>query len=139
MADTKLELLRRVPLFSGLDRSGLGQVAKLADEVEVAPGAVLTREGETGHEFFVVVDGRVRVEQGGQLVNTLAAGDFLGEISLVDGGPRSATATSEGPARLLVIGHREFHSLMAGFPRIQLQILQALAERVRRVERNPVH
>ena len=139
MADTKLDLLRRVPLFSGLDRSGLEQVAKLADEVEVAAGAVLTREGETGHEFFVVVDGRVRVEQGGQLVNTLGAGDFLGEISLVDGGPRSATATSEGGARLLVVGHREFHSLLAEFPKIQLQILQALAERVRRVERNPAH
>ena len=129
--DGKLDLLRRVPIFASLKAHDLGLVGRLADEIDVPAGRALTREGETGHEFFVIVDGRVRVEREGKLLNTLGPGDFLGEIALVDGRPRTATAITEGPARLLVMAHREFASLLAEYPSIQIEVLQALAQRVR--------
>jgi len=132
--DQKLELLRRVPLFARLDTKGLQEVGRLADEIDVRPGTELCREGRSGGEFFVIIDGSVAIERQGARVNTLGPGDFLGEIALVDGGPRTATATAESPARLLVVGHREFHTLLEDFPSVRLAVLEALAERVRRLD-----
>lgn len=132
--DQKLELLRRVPLFAGLDRHGLEEVGRLADEVDVRAGRELTRQGEAAEEFFVVVSGSVRVERDGRTIRNLGDGDFFGEIGLVDGGPRTATVTAESDCRLLVVAHREFHALLDRFPAIQVAVLQALAERVRRTE-----
>jgi len=132
--DQKLELLRRVPLFSRLNQKGLETIGQLADEVDVAAGTELCREGRSGDAFYVVIDGTVRIERGGVRVNSLGSGDFLGEIALVDGGPRTATAVTESPTRLLVVGHREFHTLLEDFPGVRLAILEALAERVRRLE-----
>jgi CRP/FNR family cyclic AMP-dependent transcriptional regulator len=134
MADEKLEQLRRVPLFAGLGRRELEELGTLADEVDVDSGRVLTRQGETGHEFFVVLDGGVQVDVDGEQVASLGKGDFLGEIALIDGKPRTATTRAVGPTRLLVIGHREFHQLMDDFPTVKTCVLQALAERVRRIE-----
>ena len=85
------------------------------------------REGTTGNEFFVIIDGSVRIERGGSTLASLGAGDFLGEIALVDDGPRTATATTESPARLLVVGHREFHLAHGAIPDDRDQRLQALA------------
>jgi CRP/FNR family transcriptional regulator, cyclic AMP receptor protein len=132
--DEKLELLRRVPLFAGLGGREIEEVGQLVDEVDVPEGTVLTTEGRTGNEFFVIVAGAVRVEREGVRVATLRDGDFLGEISLLDGRPRSATVTAESPSRLLVLSHREFDSLLDRFPTIQRAVLAALADRVRRVE-----
>ena len=133
-ADQKLELLKGVPLLSGLGRREIEEIGRLAEEIDVPAGQVLMREGGSGNEFFVIVDGSVRIERGGATVRTLGSGDFLGEIALVDGGPRTATATTESPAKLLVVGHREFHSLMEQFPSIQVSVLQALASRVRSLD-----
>lgn len=134
MADEKVEQLRRVPLFEGLGKRELEELGTLADEVDVADGRVLTREGETGHEFFIVLEGSVQVDVKGTVVAALGKGDFLGEIALVDGKPRSATTRAVGPTRLLVVGHREFHRLMDDFPSVKTCVLQALADRVRRNE-----
>ncbi len=139
MADPKTDLLGRVPLFAGLDRRGLQEIGRLAEEVDLPAGTVLMREGQVGHEFFLIVDGNVRVERGGRLIHVSGPGDFLGEIALVDGGPRSATATAEGPVRALVLGQREFHSVLERHPQIQLQVLKALAKRVRRAEPDIPH
>lgn len=132
--DQKLELLGRVPLFAGLGAREIEEIGRLADEVDVPAGRVLVRQGATAGEFFVIASGNVRIDRDGQTVRTLGEGDFFGEIALVDGGLRTATATSEGPSRLLVLAHREFHSLLDRFPSIQLAVLQALAQRVRRAE-----
>ena len=137
--DQKLELLKRVPLLSGLGKRDIEEVGRLADEVDLPAGHVLMREGATGNEFFVIIEGSVRIERGGATLASLGAGDFLGEIALVDDGPRTATATTESPARLLVVGHREFHSLMAQFPTIQTSVLQALAQRVRLLDPETAH
>jgi CRP-like cAMP-binding protein len=131
-AGDKLDHLRAVPLFAGLGKRELAELGTLADEIEVADGRALTREGASGHEFFVVLDGHVSVEIGGRTVAQLGPGDFLGEIALIDGKPRSATTRAVGDTRLLVVGHREFHQLMADFPTVQTAVLQALTERVRR-------
>jgi CRP/FNR family transcriptional regulator, cyclic AMP receptor protein len=129
--DQKLELLRRVPLFAGLGRRDLAEVGRLADQIDLPAGRVLTREGRSADEFFLIVDGSVRIERGGRTVNRLGSGDFLGEIALIDGGPRTATTTVEEGGRFLVVGHREFHSLLEQFPKIQLAVLEAMAHRVR--------
>ncbi|HEY7737118.1 MAG TPA: cyclic nucleotide-binding domain-containing protein [Candidatus Limnocylindrales bacterium] len=132
--DEKQRVLSRVPLFARCGGRSLEAIGRLADEVDVKDGTELTREGSSGGEFFVIVDGKVRLERGGKEIAVLGPGDFLGEISLIDGGPRTATATADGPARLLVVAHREFHTLMADYPDIRLEILEALAQRVRSLE-----
>ena len=105
--------------------------------VDVADGRVLPRQGESGAEFFVVLDGAVQVDINGSVISTLGKGDFLGEIALVDGKPRTATTRAVGATRLLVIGHQQFHQLMDDFPTVKTCVLEALAERVRRNE--PIH
>lgn len=129
--DLKLDLIGRVPLFSGCTAGDIEWIGALADEVDFAAGRVIFREGATAHEFVIVVDGGLRVERNGSVINHLGPGDFAGEIALVDGGPRTATVIADVPSRLLVIGHREFHSLLEKRPSIELQVLQALARRVR--------
>lgn len=133
--DEKLDLLATVPLFARLGRKELGRLGQLADEVEVGLDRVLTEQGETGHEFFIVLDGRLMVLEGRTPIATLGPGDFFGEIALLDGRPRTATVRSEGITRLLVVGHREFHALMDEFPSVRTAVLEAVADRLRNAER----
>lgn len=129
--DEKLEKLRQVPLFARLGNRETERLSMLADELEVSDGQVLTRQGASGGEFFIVLDGQVAIEKDEQRISTMNPGDFLGEIALIDGKPRTATARADGPARLLVLGHTPFHQLMDEFPSVRLAVLEALAERVR--------
>ncbi|HEY3165266.1 MAG TPA: cyclic nucleotide-binding domain-containing protein [Candidatus Limnocylindrales bacterium] len=129
--DQKLELLKRVPLLEGLGRKEIEEVGRLVEEIDVPAGQALMREGETGREFYVLVDGTVAIDRGGARIRTLEAGDFFGEIALLAEGPRTATATTESPATVLVLGHREFHSLMDQFPAIRTCVLEAVARRIR--------
>ncbi len=131
VTDEKLEHLKRVPLFSRLGRHELERLGQLADEIEVGLDQHLTEKGETGHEFFVVLDGHLIVLDGTTPISTLGPGDFFGEIALIESVPRTATVRAEGISRLLVIGHREFHALMDEFPSVRGAVLDALAERVR--------
>jgi CRP/FNR family transcriptional regulator, cyclic AMP receptor protein len=130
----KVELLRRVPLLAGLSTKDLEEVQRLTDEVDVPAGRELTTQGRAGEEFFLIVSGRVGVVRNGVRVRTMGDGEFLGEIALVDGRVRSATVTTETPTRVIVLGHREFSTLLERFPAIQAAVLRALAERVRRTE-----
>ena len=137
--DQKLELLKRTPLLEGLGRKELEAVGMLVDEIDVPAGRVLMREGDVGREFFVLVDGSVGIDRDGTRVHTMKSGDFFGEIALLAEGPRTATATTDGPATLLVLGHREFHSLMDQFPAIRTCVLEALAKRIRNLEPEAAH
>jgi CRP/FNR family transcriptional regulator, cyclic AMP receptor protein len=132
--DEKLKLLKGVPLFSRLGGHALEEVGRLAEEIDLPAGRELMRQGSPGSEFFVIVTGTVRIDQDGSTIRTLGPGDFLGEIALIDGGPRTATATAESAVRVLVLGRREFNTLIADFPEIRLAVLEALAHRVRRHE-----
>jgi CRP/FNR family transcriptional regulator, cyclic AMP receptor protein len=137
--DEKLDLLHRIPLFSGFDRHRLERLGQLADEVDVPAGKVLMRQGDTGSDMMVLVTGSVAVDRDGNRLNTLGAGDFFGEIALVDNGPRTATVTAEEPSRLLVIAHRDFHAMMDEFPEVADQVMNALANRVRHLEPDAPH
>ena len=132
--DEKLDHLRTVPLFSRMGKRELERLGQLADEVEVGLDQVLAEQGHVGHEFFIVLDGRVRVLDGKRPIAELGRGDFFGEIALLDGVPRTATVRADGITRLLVVGHREFHALMDEFPTVRSAVLEAVAERLRRVE-----
>ncbi|OGO58714.1 MAG: hypothetical protein A2Z32_13505 [Chloroflexi bacterium RBG_16_69_14] len=137
--DEKLDLLERVPLFSGVSREGLEELGAIADEIDVPAGKVLTHEGHHEGYFFVVVSGTVRIERGGRMINTIGAGDFLGEIALLDGGPRTATATTETPCRLLSMTHQMFHELLDTSPPIRTAVLEAVGQRLRAMdEESPI-
>jgi CRP-like cAMP-binding protein len=128
--NAKVDLIRHVPLFGQLSKSEISEVAKIADEVDVKEGRVLTREGDRGNEFFVLLSGGAEVKQGGRRVNLLGPGDFFGEIALVSRSPRTATVTTTAPSDLLVITGTNFRALLDHSPRIQLRVLEALADRL---------
>ena len=129
-APEKTEVLKRVPLFGGLSKRALSEVAKIADEIDLADGKVLIREDEPGRQFFVLLDGKAEVRRKGRKVNTLQDGDFFGEIALVSDRPTTATVTVTQPSRLLVVTASGFRRLLRESPDVQLKVLRALADRV---------
>jgi CRP/FNR family transcriptional regulator, cyclic AMP receptor protein len=132
--DPKLALLKRVPLFTECRDEPLELIRRLADEVDVPDGYTLMRQGDIGQEFFLIVDGRVRIERDGKTLATLGPGDYLGEIALISEDRRTASAITEGPAKLLVITHQGFNSLMDASSSIRSAILRGLAGRLQRLE-----
>jgi CRP/FNR family transcriptional regulator, cyclic AMP receptor protein len=137
--DDRLELLERVPLFAGVDREGLEEIAGIVEEVDVPAGRVLTHEGRHEGYFFIVVSGTVRVERGERTINTLGPGDFLGEIALFDGGPRTATSTAESPCRLLSLTNDRFAQLLDASPPIRSAILEAVGRRLRSLDSESIN
>jgi CRP-like cAMP-binding protein len=126
----KIDLIKKVPLFSKLSSAAVREVAGVADEIDLPAGKALTRQGERGREFFVLLEGSADVQKNGKRVATLGTGDFLGEIALVTKLPRTATVTTTSPVRALVITDRDFASLLKRSPQIGQRILEALAERL---------
>ena len=135
--DDKVAALRGVPLFADLDERGLQAVAILARELATKAGDVLTLEGEPGDAFYVILDGTIRVEHGDRTVRSMTAGGFLGEIALVEGGARTATATCISDCRLLEIRRHEFERLMETMPEVRSRITSAIARRARDERANP--
>jgi CRP/FNR family transcriptional regulator, cyclic AMP receptor protein len=128
--DTKVQALKAAPLFEDLSRKELVQLERVCEDLEVEPGKVLCKEGQTGHEFFVIVDGKVQVTRKGRRVATLGSGDFVGEIALVTEVPRTATVTAETPVRLFVLARREFHAMLDQNPKVERKVLRALGRRL---------
>jgi CRP-like cAMP-binding protein len=129
--DTKVDVLSRAPLFRELSRSELGELAKASEDLEVAEGKVLTREGDLGREFFVIVEGDVSVTKGGTEIRRLGPGDFFGEIALVYESPRrTATVTAASPLRFFVLTRQSFRSLLEKQPEIEEKVMAALEERL---------
>jgi CRP/FNR family cyclic AMP-dependent transcriptional regulator len=129
--DSKLDLLRRVPLFASLDAESLEAIGAITEERDVPAGATLTTEGRHEGYFFIIVTGQVRIERNGRAINTLRDGDFLGEIALLDGGPRTATAIAESPCRLLVMTHQRFSQLLDTAPEVSTAVLEEVGRRLR--------
>ena len=127
--DVKIELLRKVPLFSRCSKASLEEIGAIADEIDLPDGRELTREGERGREFFVLVQGEVDVTKEGNHVRTLSDGDFFGEIALISDEARTATVTAKGPIRVLVITDRAFKTLVERSPGIDAEVREAVAER----------
>lgn len=129
--DTKVDALAKAPLFAALSRQELGELAKATEDLEVDEGKVLTREGDLGREFFVIVDGDVSVTQDGKEIRRLGAGDFFGEIALIyDNARRTATVTADSPLRFFVLTRQSFRSLLEHQPEIEEKVMAALEERL---------
>ena len=129
--DPKVDLIRSIPLFAKLKRDELERVAQLADEVDVPAGHVLMRQGANGAEAFIIASGTAEVERDGKQLGSYGPGSLIGEIALLSEGPRTATVTTTEPSRLLVLAHREFHSLMQSNAAVQKCVLDDMARRLR--------
>jgi CRP/FNR family cyclic AMP-dependent transcriptional regulator len=129
--DSKVKALARAPLFEGLSRSELEELAKVTEDLDDEAGRVLCREGESAREFFVIIDGDVGVTKGGEEIRTLSSGDFFGEIGLLEDVPRTATVTARTPIRYFVLTRQSFRSLLDRQPEIERKVMRAFADRVR--------
>ena len=129
-ADTRVELLRRLPLFELCSKRDLRRIAALAVERDVEAGTELIREGEPAGEFYVVVEGEVDVRRRGRRVDRLSAGSFVGEIALLSRSPRTATVIAATPLRVLTISGRDFVALLDAMPELWLKVARTLADRV---------
>ena len=130
----KHQLLAHVRLFRSCRAEELDRLAAGATELDVPPGEVLCREGEAGHEFFVVVEGRATVTMAGREIATLGPGGFFGEMALIDGGPRIATVTAVSPMKLLVLHRREFRHLLGRRPMVASEVVSVVGERMRSIQ-----
>jgi CRP/FNR family transcriptional regulator, cyclic AMP receptor protein len=128
--NAKIELLKRVPLFERCSKSELGEIAMLADELDLPTARDITKQGASGKEFIILLEGEAEVVRGLRVVNELGPGDFVGEISLVSGKPRTATVRTRGPARVLVVGASGFRALMRDVPSIKDKVLAAVTARL---------
>ena len=126
--------LADVPLFANVPRRHLRSIVRLAEEVRVRAGAPVVFRSETGREFFVILEGIVMVRPEGGRQHRLSAGDFFGEMAVIDGGPRSAAVIAETDVVLMMLGRRQFLRLLQQEPTVALAIITELAGRVRRLE-----
>jgi CRP/FNR family transcriptional regulator, cyclic AMP receptor protein len=134
-----LEHFERIPLFSGVSKKGLRMIAAAADEITVAQGRDLVREGEHGRHLYVIVDGSAQVIRGGRKVATLGPGDFFGELALISGAPRTATVTTETDTTVMVLDPRRFDVVMDEEPRVAKAVMATMADRLRVIERSITH
>jgi CRP/FNR family transcriptional regulator, cyclic AMP receptor protein len=132
--DAKIDRLSQVPMFSACSRKDLGLIARYADELSVASGEVIVKEGDAGREFFVLVDGKASVTRNGREIAVLGPGNYFGELSLLDGQKRDATVTTASPADLLVVGTREFSALLEDVPQITRKLLAGMARRLHELD-----
>jgi len=137
--DEKIDLLRTVPLFHGLRDRDLKRISALTDIVDLPADRRIMSQGDRGAEMFVLVSGTARVERAGALLSDVGPGDVLGEIALLDGGPRTATVTLTEDSRLLVLARREFQTLLDEFPDVRLHIFETVARRLRALDHGAIH
>ena len=129
-AKTSDEVLAGVPLFAGLSKKDLRAVGRLASRVSIPAGSTLVHQGEAGREFLVVLDGTVEVHIDGDVVATCGAGQFFGEIALLEHGARTATVVATTDVVVDVINKSEFATLLADHPQIGDALRAAMAERL---------
>ena len=129
--DAFIDHLQQVPLFAACSRKDLQLVARRAEDVRVSAGKTLVSEGETGHEFFVILDGTAKVSRQGRKIATIGSGGAFGELALLEKAPRNATVTAETDMELVVLGQREFAGLIDDVPGFARKLLAAMAARLR--------
>lgn len=127
-----IEVIGALPLFSGVPKRHVRAIAKLAWRVDHAPGEVIVQAGDRGNSMFLMLEGRARVLGKSRV---LRAGDFFGEMALIDGGPRTATIIAASQVRVMMVQRRAFLKVLKQNPPIALAIMETLAQRVRRLER----
>ena len=136
--DRRTELLAGCRLFSGVAPPDLAAVAGRAIEVDFPANHVIARQGEIGTGFFVVIEGQVRVVRDGKPVATLGAGEFFGELSVLDRMPRNAMVAADVPTTCLALASWDFEAVLLEQPALTLAILRGVARRLREVT-EPTH
>ena len=132
--DDRVDRLEEVNLLAGCSRKQLRAIAKISEIIEVPADTMLARLGQAGEEFFLILDGSAHVEVSPRKRSRLGPGQYFGEMSLLDGGPRSATVVADTPLRLLVIKRRNFSTLLREAPDLTQNLLATLSRRVRHAE-----
>lgn len=128
--DAKIELLKSTPLFAGCTKGELRELARNTDEIDLRDGYVFVREGRSGREFFVLVEGSAEVTAKGRKLAELGPGDWFGEIALLTKVPRTATVTAVGPVHSLVLTDRAFRRVVETVPSIAIKVLATVGERL---------
>ena len=136
--DEKMRHLEDVPLLADCTQKQLRAISDISRVVEVPAGTSLTRAGQPGDEFFVILDGSAAVEKPGKKRVFLRPGDFFGEMSLLDGGPRSVTVRAATSLRVLVIDRKNFQGVLREVPDLTQKLLVTLSRRIRALE-TPEH
>lgn len=126
--------LAAVPLFDGFSKAHLRRLAGEADLVEFGPGRAIVEEAQAGEAMFVILAGKARVVRAGRKVGALIPGDFFGELSALDGGPRTASVVPDTPMEVLRLFRHTLHRLMKQEPALAMNILEGLARRLRQVQ-----
>ena len=132
------DVLSDVPLFSGLSKRHLNKIAEVAQSRRFPRFSTIVRTGERGDIFFVILDGKAKVVRSGRTIARLEPGNFFGEISLLDGGPRTATVLAETDLRCLDLAREDFREMLEGEPAVALRVVKELARRLRGYENPPV-
>ena len=130
-----LDHLAAVPLFAACSRRDLQRIARASDQTTLEAGRVLVHQGDVGRECFIVLEGKVKVERGGRKIATLGPGACIGELALLDKGPRTATVVAQTPLTVLVLGPREFSGVLDEVPGLAHKLLAALAATVRELDK----
>jgi len=132
--DVRLEMLAQVPMFSACSKKELQLIARRADPLDIEKGQLLVKEGTSGHEFFVIIDGKAKVTRRGRQVAVLGPGNFFGELALLDTAPRNATVTAQTPMEVLILGQREFSGLLADVPAMSNKVMKGMARRLHELD-----
>ena len=136
--DVFVDHLQQVSLFSACSRKDLQLVAKRAEDIRVPAGKAIITEGETGHEFFAIIEGTATVTRHGQKIASLGPGDAFGELALLEKAPRNASVIAETDMELVVLGQREFAGIVDEVPGFARKMLAGMAKRLREADQRSV-
>ena len=131
----QLEHLKSVPMFAGCSKRELQAILKAGDQVTMTAGTLIVDQGQMGREAFVVLDGDVTVRRAGRKIVSLGAGAVVGELSLLDHGPRTASVTCDTDCTLFVLDQRHFRQVLEKNPQIAMKLLGTLAGHIRNLDR----
>ena len=129
-----IDQLKSIELFSELSKKDIKSISRLMTSINVKAGRELMREGDPGREFLVIVSGSATVRRKNRVIATVGSGDFLGELAVVAGVPRTATVTADTDMVLSVLNRREFSALLDDQPRIARKILVGAVRRLHEIE-----
>jgi CRP-like cAMP-binding protein len=133
------DLIAAVPMFAVCSKRELQALSRLATEIDVPAGKMLTEEGKPGNEFMIVLGGTAEARRNGRKVASFGPGDYFGEIALLDPGVRTATIVATSPMTLAVIAPNEFSALLEEVPTLSRKIMRGMARRLRELQTSAVH
>jgi CRP-like cAMP-binding protein len=139
MGDPKAEALGQVPLFSRCSRKELEFLASRTDEVDVKANHTLIKQGSPSDCFYVLLEGEATIDVDGKSRPALHAGDFCGEIGMLDRGPATATVVTATPVRAMVMSHSQFRDAIKSSDSLLSAVIATMADRLRRdsLDRRP--